>query len=88
MRQPIATPDSPGSLCVTIVEAVADNEGVAPTELDVPLYKAVDIDALERLFEPTDTGDERRGYVSFEYAGYRVHVDSDRQVSVDPLDEA
>ncbi|MDS0281443.1 HalOD1 output domain-containing protein [Haloarcula onubensis] len=87
MRQPITTPDGAGSLCVAIVETVADEEGVDPTELDVPLNDAVDVGALEALFAPRADGAQRRGRVAFDYCGYRVVVDSDRRVSVDPLDE-
>jgi len=86
MRQPTTTTDGAGNLCVAIVEAVADREVVPATDLTVPLHEAVDTEALERLFEPSGAGGHRRGHVSFEYAGYRVVVDSDRQVSVDPLD--
>lgn len=87
MRQMTDTPDQTGTLCLSIVEAVASARGVAPEDFDTPLYEAVDTDALEVLFEQTVSGEERRGWVSFDYCGYRVVVDSDRHVSVEPLGE-
>lgn len=57
------------SLSEAVVTAVADRDGVDPTELDRPLYEVVDVDALDRLFR------DGQGAVSFEYAGYLVTVD-------------
>ncbi|QCS43032.1 HalOD1 output domain-containing protein [Natrinema versiforme] len=66
-----------------VVEAVADREGVAPMELQPPLYDAVDPEALNALVSSadgdTDTGTVR---VSFEYNGYDITVGSDGDVSV------
>lgn len=47
-----------------VIEAVAAREGVAPTDIDEPLYEVIDPDALDNLF--TDT----TGRVVFEYHGY------------------
>lgn len=59
-----------------ILTAVAEREGVAPTDLDEPLYGVVDPDALESLFR---TG---TGTVTFSYLGYEVVVHSDDRVSI------
>jgi len=63
-----------------VLTAVAEREGVEETELDTPLYDAIDPDALDALFQ------NRRGHVSFQYAGYLVTVDHDRNITLTPLD--
>jgi hypothetical protein len=47
-------PSEPESLSVTLTEALACANGVQPDELDVRLFDAIDPDALQRLFDPTD----------------------------------
>lgn len=64
-------------LGATIVEAVAEAEGVDPGEISDPLYEVVDPDALAALF----TGGS--GRVIFEYGGYIVTVDSEATVDVE-----
>lgn len=60
-------------LSQSVVEAVAEQEGVEPAELEPPLYEVVNPDALDNLFWE----DERsRGAVLFMYKDYRVVVDS------------
>lgn len=64
-----------GSICETVVNAVADAKGVDPLELDPPLYDAIDPDALERFATAHGTS------VAFTLAGYQVTVhESDRVV--------
>lgn len=65
------------SLTATIVEKIADREGVEPTELRPPLYEVVNPDALESLFRS-----QGNGRVEFAYCGYDVVVRSDGAVSV------
>lgn len=60
-----------------VVYAVANAEGMSPTELR-PLVTVIDPDALERLFrDPTGNA-----AVEFTYQGYQVRVSSDEQVTV------
>jgi len=70
------------SLSVTVVEAVADAEGVDPIDLLTPLADAVDPDALDVIFQ------NGTGRVSFDYSGYEVTVDAEGTVSVSALQEA
>lgn len=64
------------SLSAAVATAVADREGVDPTELEPPLFDVVDVDALDSVFH-ADTGT-----VSFEYAGYQVTVDNEATVEL------
>ena len=64
-----------------VLAAVAEREGVDEMELEVPLYDAINPDALNALFQ------NGRGHVSFQYAGYLVTVDHDQNITLTPLDE-
>lgn len=44
-------PDGPTTLGETVIDAVATAEGVDPTDSDLELYRAVDLEALDALFE-------------------------------------
>lgn len=68
-----------------VVEAVAAAEGVAPIALEPTLGSVIDVDALNELFEFRD---RTNGRVAFNYHGYRVTVDSDGRVTVEPVDES
>lgn len=71
------------SLSQAIVTAVAEEEGVEPTELP-PLFRVIDTDALDVLFTPR--GREKpqtEGRVVFHYLGYEVTVDSAGRVKLD-----
>lgn len=70
-----AESDGDRSASSVVLEAVAEAEGTTPTDLSVPLYEAVDPDALDRLFETG--GDTAGGRVQFPYADYRVTVTVD-----------
>lgn len=59
-----------------VIEAIADARGVDPTDLDVPLYWEIDLEALDQLCE---TGDVT---VTFTYDGTTVTVDDDGRVEV------
>lgn len=76
-------------LSQTVVEAVADANGVDCAELDDRLYDCLDPDALDRLFAPAETSSsDRRGVVVFSMAGCRVEIRSDRVVTVTPTHDA
>lgn len=82
------------SLTVQLVQAVADAADVDPVDLSPPLYDAVDPEALEALFAPTEGGPTRRGRIEFSYAEYRVTVsvagDSETPITItvsDAVDE-
>lgn len=70
--------EGPGSVATTIVRAIADLDGVDPTEMD-PLYGSVDPDLLQALLD-----DDRRvtGDVMFTYRGYRVTVGTDGDIVI------
>lgn len=72
-----------GSVCQSVVEAVARAEGVAPEALDTSLYEAIDPDALEQIFAPTSATGRRAGWVRFTYHGHEVIVSGDGRVSID-----
>lgn len=61
-----------GEISTTIIEAIAEAEGVSPLSHDVGLRDAVDPDALDRLFEPRGGGEPLRGLVVFEVRDYVV----------------
>lgn len=64
-----------------VLAAVAEREGLDETDLSEPLYDAIDPDALNALVQ------SGRGHVSFQYAGYLVTVDHDRNIRLTPLSE-
>jgi hypothetical protein len=64
-----------------VVEAVAERVGVEPTDLDPPLFRAVDPDALDELLSSLATDDS--GTVSFSYRGFDVAVDCDGTVTLE-----
>lgn len=63
-----------------IIRAVADAEGVDPSELDTPLFEVVDPDALDTLFRFPADRSRSTGCISFEYYGYGVNVHADGQL--------
>ena len=62
-----------------IVEAVARVRDTDPVDLSVPLYEAIDSEAINTLFEPPTTDIT----VSFEYLGHDVTIQDDLTVVVD-----
>jgi hypothetical protein len=80
-------PDGAESLSVTITEAVARAKGVASDELDARLFDAIDPDALERLFDPTDRS-THEAEVRFHIDGNSVVVQNTGDIFVRPLEEA
>lgn len=79
-------PDGRGELTTAIVFALADAEGVAPSELrSPPLYECVDVPAIEDAFFGPDVsggGQQGVGTVEFGYTDYRVEVRSDGWIRV------
>lgn len=69
-----------GSVATTIVLAIAEIDGVDPTEME-PLYGAVDPELLEAL---CDDDRQMSGDVMFTYRGHRVTVDTDGTIVVAP----
>lgn len=61
-----------------VVEAVSAAEGVNPLDLERPLYRDVDPDALDALFQD----DSSVSSVQFDYHGYEVVVSGEGTVSV------
>jgi len=77
MNSPTRSTETP--LTTEIIERVADHKGVDSTDLP-PLSRTVDPDALEALFSHVTDGTERGPVrVSFEYAGYTLHVNADTE---------
>lgn len=69
----------------TVVETVADREGISPKELASSDYESlhdvIDPRALDGLFAPKHDGAPRgSGRVTFQWCGYRVTVDRDGSV--------
>lgn len=67
----------------TVVEKVAEAEGVSPIELTPPLSEVIDPDALNQLFASTAPAGRTEGRVVFSYGGYDVSVYSDGAVSIE-----
>lgn len=63
----------------TIVETIAEAEGIDPLELTPPLYDVIDPDALADLF----TDGRTIGRIIFNYNSFEVSVFSDGYVSID-----
>ncbi|MEF8799480.1 MAG: HalOD1 output domain-containing protein [Halolamina sp.] len=59
-----------------ILTAVAEREEIDVCNIQTPLFDSIDPDALEALFRNSP------GQVTFEYCGYLVTVDSDRNVAL------
>lgn len=57
------------SVSEAVVRAVADAEGVSPTDVTPPLYESVSPEALDDLF-----GARPGGHITFPYCGYEVSV--------------
>ncbi|MDQ2048949.1 HalOD1 output domain-containing protein [Natronolimnohabitans sp. A-GB9] len=75
------------SVCYEVIAAIAEREGVDPTEIEPPeydaLYDVINPEALEALFAPREDGTSRgTGRVEFEFSGYHVVVTSDGDVDV------
>lgn len=81
--EPASPVDHSEPLSQAVVEAVARAEDADALDLEVPLYDAIDPDALDALFQSDDAS--VGGYIAFDYYGYEVTVAADGRVSVDDL---
>lgn len=63
----------------TVVEAVAEAEGVRPVELTPPLYDIIDPDALDRIFD----NNLSIGKLTFNYNNCEINVFSDGYVAIE-----
>ncbi|WP_424015940.1 HalOD1 output domain-containing protein [Halorubrum xinjiangense] len=89
VAQRLYDPEGNGELVTDIVFAVADAEGVEPTELEARLYHTIDPEGIERAFfgpEPTEAARNGTESVEFRYAGYLVDVRSDGFHVYEPFD--
>jgi hypothetical protein len=75
----------PVSMAVVAVVATVENR--PPTDL-APLQSAVDTDALQGLFGPSDQRPQSPTTTSFRYEGYEVTVSSEEVVEVTPVADA
>jgi hypothetical protein len=73
--------DGSNSIVEVLTEMLAAAEGVDVTDLP-PLYDAVDIEALERLFERYDDSSGCPPILGFEYGDWNVFVRGDGRVRV------
>lgn len=69
------------TLSMTIVEAVAEAEGVHPTDLP-PMYEIVDSDAVDRLFANYEEGTESEAVLSFTHDHWNIFVRGDGEIRV------
>lgn len=78
-------PDGEGTLTTAIVTAVAEAEGVAPSDLRSPLSESVDVEALEAVFfgrAASNCRTRNDGFVEFGYTDRVVTVTADGQIGV------
>lgn len=73
------TTDETVTLGVAIVEAIASNRGVDPTELGFHLADVIDPDVLETL----DGQDGNDWQLQFSADGHRISVDHERVITID-----
>lgn len=71
-------PKSTDRISTRVIEAIADARGVDPTDLNVPLYREIDIEALDRLC----ADNVRALSVTFTYDGTTVTVRSNGRIEV------
>ena len=68
------------SVSTAVVEAVAAQMDVLPTELPEKLHDVIDPDSLNSLFT---SGNSTDGTVTFTYCGYTVTVTADGDVTLE-----
>ncbi|WP_424019302.1 HalOD1 output domain-containing protein [Halorientalis pallida] len=71
------------SVSQSVVEAVAREKGVDPSDITPKLYEAVDPEALDRIFAGTSAAGQREGRIVFTYHGCEVTVHSEGSVSIE-----
>lgn len=75
------------SLSFEVIAAVAEREGVDPTDIEPPeyeaLYDAINPEALDSLFAPREDGTGRTpGRVEFTFNGYHITVTDGGEIDV------
>ncbi|ELY43276.1 HalOD1 output domain-containing protein [Natronorubrum bangense] len=65
-----------------VVEAVAQKEGVLPTELCPPLFSVVDPEALDALVQPAADSSTGQVEIEFTYLDYVVQVQNDPRMGI------
>jgi len=81
--------DTSEATSTAVVEAIAEHEGVDPADLELPLYQAIDPDALDALFSPPEGDrDPVSGRISFVYDGYDIEVTGEGEVTVTDREDA
>lgn len=80
--------DDQTPVSIRVVEAVAARDGIDPLEVSPPLHDAIDLTALDELFDPTGSSSRGNGTVSFTYRGHSVRVESDGRVALEPGPES
>jgi hypothetical protein len=83
MTHPGGLSSDPPALSGAVIDAISARLGVDPTELP-PIYQAVDLDALDKLFLNT-TPVVTDARVSFHYQGLLVCVYADGRVELDDV---
>lgn len=83
----VETTTEAASISTAVVTAVAERNGVEPTELEHPLYDVVDPEALDSLFARGGTATGSTRYVVFSYEGCEVRVTGEGDVHVSDADE-
>ncbi|QLH78540.1 hypothetical protein HZS55_15130 [Halosimplex rubrum] len=73
--------DDDQSASEAVLDAVAERVGVDVLDLSIPLYDAVDPEALDTFYRTADGAAPTR--VSFAYCGYDVTVSGDGTVVLD-----
>jgi len=77
--------DGSAELTTTLAHAISDVTGLDVTDTAFTLNDYVDLEALDRLFKPSDDGRQRiDGHLSFDVWGYEVTVHSDGQIEIVP----
>ncbi|TYT61413.1 HalOD1 output domain-containing protein [Natrialba swarupiae] len=71
------------STSVKIAKKVAARDGTSPSDLQPPLYAAVDTDALDALFRPSTTR-ETDLRLEFTYRGYTISVTPPQEIEIEP----
>lgn len=74
---------------LAVIDRIAELEGEDPAELSPPLYDAIDPQALDSLFRPSNAGESRAVQtVQFTYLEYDICVRSDGEITVSESDRA
>ncbi|KAA9396238.1 hypothetical protein Har1130_19045 [Haloarcula sp. CBA1130] len=73
--------DGDQTLTEAFVNAIAEAEGVAPTELP-PLYESVDFDALTQLMEPPDEAIDGNVIMALRIGKWNVFVSANGRIRV------